>query len=86
MLMERSTEDDGPTSRLIREGFDRFLADLAREREALDISQRTMPLDVCAFCVQFLPSSYNVSGDGDEEQRVQSPTSYAVRAAPLRSS
>ncbi|KAJ8544634.1 hypothetical protein ON010_g11633 [Phytophthora cinnamomi] len=76
------TEDDGPTSRLIRQGFDQFLADLAREREALDISQRTMPLDVCAFCVQFLPSSFNTSGDGEEEQRVQSPTSYAVQAAP----
>ncbi|KAE8997184.1 hypothetical protein PR001_g19652 [Phytophthora rubi] len=82
MLMDRSTEDDDPTSRMIRKGFDQFLADLAREREALDISQRTMPLDVCAFCVQFLPSSYNTSGDGEEEQRVLSPTSYAVRAAP----
>ncbi|GMF48540.1 unnamed protein product [Phytophthora fragariaefolia] len=82
MLMERSTEDDGPTSRLIREGFDRFLAELTREREALDISQRTMPLDVCAFCVQFLPSSYQTSGGGEEDQRAQNPTSYPVQAAP----
>ncbi|KAL3671050.1 hypothetical protein V7S43_004233 [Phytophthora oleae] len=82
MLMERSTEDDIPTSRLIREGFDQFLADLTREREALDISQRTMPLDVCAFCVQFLPSTYNIKGDAEEVQRTHSPANYSVRAAP----
>ncbi|KAG7380298.1 hypothetical protein PHYPSEUDO_007548 [Phytophthora pseudosyringae] len=82
MLMERSTEDDEPTSRLIREGFDQFLADLTREREALDISQRHMPLDVCVFCVQLLPSSYNLSGDTEDQQRAQTPTNYTVRAAP----
>ncbi|ETL87884.1 hypothetical protein, variant [Phytophthora nicotianae] len=79
MLMERSTEDNGPTSRLIQEGFDHFLADLTREREIL--GQRTIPLDVCVFCEQFLPSSYTIDGDPEEEQRTQSPTNYNVRAS-----
>ncbi|EEY55331.1 uncharacterized protein PITG_09269 [Phytophthora infestans T30-4] len=78
MLMECSTEDGGRTSRLIREGFDHFLADLTRERDAL--GQRTMPLDVCVFCVQFLPSSYPISGDSEEEQSTHSTTNYCVRA------
>ncbi|KAF1793443.1 hypothetical protein GQ600_14716 [Phytophthora cactorum] len=73
--MERSTEDDGPTSRLIRKGFDQFLADLTREWEAL--GQRTIPLDVCVFCAQFLPSSYTMGGDPEEKQRTQSPTNYS---------
>ncbi|KAF4149120.1 hypothetical protein GN958_ATG01661 [Phytophthora infestans] len=76
--MECSTEDGGRTSRLIREGFDHFLADLTRERDAL--GQRTMPLDVCVFCVQFLPSSYPISGDSEEEQSTHSTTNYCVRA------
>ncbi|KAG3004072.1 hypothetical protein PC121_g18930 [Phytophthora cactorum] len=79
MLMERSTEDAGPTSRLIRKGFDHFLADLTREWEAL--GQRTIPLDVCVFCAQFLPSSYTMGGDPEEEQCIQSPTNYSVRVA-----
>eukprot|EP00644_Phytophthora_capsici_P002908 jgi/Phyca11/129597/e_gw1.85.91.1 len=82
MLMDRSTEDDLPTSRLIREGFDQFLADLTREREAFDIGQHIMPLDVCAFCVQFLPSTYSMKSDAEEEQRIHSPATYSVRATP----
>ncbi|KAG1712414.1 hypothetical protein DVH05_000162 [Phytophthora capsici] len=82
MLMDRSTEDDLPTSRLIREGFDQFLADLTREREAFDIGQHIMPLDVCAFCVQFLPSTYSMKSDAEEEQRIHSPATYSIRATP----
>jgi hypothetical protein len=81
MLMERSTDDDGPTSRSIREGFDQFLADLTHEREALDLSQRNMPLDVCGFCVQFLPSSYNLSSDAEEEMNAPHSAGY-TRATP----
>ncbi|OWZ10124.1 hypothetical protein PHMEG_00017075 [Phytophthora megakarya] len=81
MLMERSSDDDGAMSPMIREGLDHFLADLTRERESIDGSQHTMPLDVCLFCVQFLPSSYIINGDTEEEQHTQNFTNY-VKATP----
>ncbi|OWZ13345.1 hypothetical protein PHMEG_00013343, partial [Phytophthora megakarya] len=69
------------TVRLKKNNTNHFLADLTRERESIDGTQHTMPLDVCLFCVQFLPSSYTINGDTEEEQRTQNFTNY-VRATP----
>lgn len=45
-----------------------------------------MPLDVCAFCVQFLPSSYNINGDAEEDARAVHTAGYAGPVRPPSSS
>ncbi|RLN73341.1 hypothetical protein BBJ28_00018283 [Nothophytophthora sp. Chile5] len=83
-----------PNVPILQQGLDQFLSDLTRQRDALDSSQRHVPLDVCIFCVQFLPSTYHDSSATDEEHlagfaaagRPSTTSSSRRRGHPTRSS